>query len=619
MAGVLIRMKLAVLRNSMTGGAAAWMITGGVLGLLSAAATIALTFTGRGVRGDLLACALAIWTLGWVAGPLLGGSAVLRGDHFALVPISRRRLATGLLGAAFAGVTTLVTAVAFTSLIAYGLRLGARAALTAVSAATLLLIFVVLLSRVAHTLLGTVARSRTGAAITGVLLGGLLTATQSGWMVVVGLVSSDVLDDGFPTGFSTVLRAVPSGWGVVAVEAAGQGDSVRAAGALAGLAGLIALLWLAFVASLGRPRRRRLTIRGSAHGGAPARGVFAGPTGAVFRKELRTWFRDPQQWTAVALPVSWALLTVLLPLTFDAWLQLPWVAPAIALFAIPSLGNLYGRDGTALWLTLTTASQRADVRGRQWAYLVVVGPIAVVLGIGFTLWSGHLWTWPWIAATVPALLGGGAGLIAYASVAAMVPGPDAHQRPDNPLERADTTGPAQVLFWLGLLPAVPAFAVVLLGEWLDSTALRWAGAPVGLATGIALAWWLGHAAVTRLTARGPEMLSHLRTGHAPAATEPAPGPAPAPAPGQGERPAGATVASLVGGTLLLFPQGLVPLVFLLAGVDAKVWFLAMYLPVGWGLALAALCTLTGALLLARAVRLLRGKPQRAQPTSPPPK
>lgn len=44
MAGVLIRMKLRLIRNSMTGGKAVWMVTGAILGLMFAAATVALAF-----------------------------------------------------------------------------------------------------------------------------------------------------------------------------------------------------------------------------------------------------------------------------------------------------------------------------------------------------------------------------------------------------------------------------------------------------------------------------------------------------------------------------------------------------------------------------------------------
>lgn len=160
MAGVLIRMKLRLIRNSMTGGKAVWMVTGAILGLMFAAATVALAFVRLdtpGLVSDLLAVTFLIWTLGWMVGPLWGGSAVLRNDHFALLPLPRRGLALGLLAAAFVGITTVVTALAFLGLVVHGIRSGLGPALVSVPAAAAQLVFVVLLSRVTHALFGAVA------------------------------------------------------------------------------------------------------------------------------------------------------------------------------------------------------------------------------------------------------------------------------------------------------------------------------------------------------------------------------------------------------------------------------------------------------------------------------
>ncbi|MBW6435122.1 hypothetical protein KZ829_15380 [Actinoplanes hulinensis] len=595
MAGVLIRMKLAVIKNSMTGGRAAWMLVGAVFGLLFAAATIWLTLVdvpNEKVLGDLLACVFVMWTLGWLIGPLWGGSAVLRADHFALLPMPRRKLAVGLLGAAFVGVTTAVTAVGFLALVTYGARQGFVPALVAVPAAALQLVFVVLLSRVAYALFGMVAASRVGAAVTGLLFAAMLVLTQSGWMIVVAIMYSDVLTTGFSSTMTTTLRGIPSSWGVVAVDAAGRGDWPLAFAASAGLAVLCGLLLLIWSVELGNPRHGRVTIRGSADQPPAAGGLLAGPTGTVVRKELRTWLRDPLRTTTAIVPIIWALGTVLLPLTFDARLLLPWAGPALALFAITSACNLYSQDGTALWQTLTIGTERADIRGRQWAYLIVFAPPTILLSVGFTWWSGYTWTWPWVAAIVPALLGGGAGLIVYSSVFGMVPGPDAHKRPSNPLERADTTGQSNVLFWVGMLPAVPAVAVVLLGERLDVLWLAWAGLVVSAVTGVLAGRWLGTLAIGRLITHGPEMLHTMRTGRAAAARK-----------AETSKQGGA-INGLYWtlGAILLIPQGLIPLVFILTGVDTKSWFLAMYLPPAYGIAAAVISMLGGVYLLARALR-----------------
>ncbi|MFI5837843.1 hypothetical protein ACIA5A_29615 [Micromonospora sp. NPDC051300] len=595
MAGVLIRMKLSIIRNSMTGGRAAWMLVGAVLGLLFAAATVWLSLVdlpNDDVLGDLLAGVFGMWTLGWLIGPLWGGSAVLRADHFTLLPVPRRRLAVGLLGAAFVGITTTVTALGFVALITYAARQGLGPALLAAPVAALQLVFVVLLSRVVHALFGVVAASRLGAAVTGVLFAAMLVLTQSGWMIVVAVMYSDVLETGFSHLTTVVLRAIPSSWGVVAVDAAGRGDWPLALAAPAGLALLCALLLLVWSVELGTPRRARVTVRGSAGRAPVGGGPLAGTTGAVVRKELRTWWRDPLRTTTAVVPVVWALGTVLLPLTFDARILLPWAGPAVALFAITSACNLYGQDGTALWQTLTTGTERADVRGRQWAYLLVFAPPAVVLGVACTWWSGLAWTWPWVAAAVPALLGGGAGLIVHSSVFGLVPGPDAHKRPSNPLERADTTGRSNVLFWVGLLPPAPALALVYLGTRLDLAWLTWAGVPAGVLTGVAVAWALGAAAARKLGADGSDLLHTMRTGR-PAVVRTAAGVA----------RRGGTVEGLSWGlgSILLIPQGIVPLVFILSGIRARSWFLAMYVRPALGVPIAVASILAGVTLYARAL------------------
>jgi ABC-2 type transport system permease protein len=54
-----------------------------------------------------------------------------------------------------------------------------------------------------------------------------------------------------------------------------------------------------------------------------------------------------------------------------------------------------GMDGTALWLTLLIpAAERNDVRGRQRAFLILLGPVVTVAAIVLTALAGPGWTWP---------------------------------------------------------------------------------------------------------------------------------------------------------------------------------------------------------------------------------
>ena len=198
--------------------------------------------------------------------------------------------------------------------------------------------------------------------------------------------------------------------------------------------------------------------------------------------------------------------------------------------------------------------------------------------------------------------GGGVGLAAYTSVLALSPGADAHKRPDNPLEQGDTPWQSQVLFWVALLPPVPAVGVVVLGTVYDNAVLLWAGGPVSLATGVLLGWWLGRLAIDRLRRRGPELLHLMQTGHPP--REPAAAvSADVPAVELTRRDRYVAVLSWVLGPICLVPQGLVPVVVLLAGADLQLWFLALHAPDPLRWPVAVLMILLGAVLLRTAIQL----------------
>jgi mannose-6-phosphate isomerase-like protein (cupin superfamily) len=456
-AGVLtlVRLKLTLLRRSMTGSRGDWMVAGAVVGTGLAVSTIVLSALYRAspaILGDLLGVIYALWLAGWIVGPVWGGAPLVRAEHFALIPVPPRRLAVGLLGTAFAGITTAVTLLAFISLVVFGARLGVLPALVAVPVVVLQLVLVVLLSRLAVTVFGQVARSRIGSAVVGVLVAGLLILSQSGWMLAVAVRTSGLLSTGVTPAFATLVRALPSGWGLYAVEAAGRSDWLTAVGVLAGLAAAIALL-LAWSWKLGSPRAARATIRGARRVRIRRAGPLSGAVGAVAVKELRTWWRDPLRVQTIAVSLPWALGTCLLPLTFGSKVLLPWAGPAMALTAVTSSVNLYGQDGTALWLTLVIpGAERNDVHGRQRASLFLFGPVVTVAAVALTALAGPAWTWPWVLALTPALFGDGIGLLAWMSIAALAPSPDPHCRPDNPMDNAGGTGPTYVMFWVALLP-----------------------------------------------------------------------------------------------------------------------------------------------------------------------
>ena len=79
MAGVLIRMKIAILRHAWRGGQSSMLWTGATLGVLLALGTMSAAVSapiGRAI--DTLAIAFGLWAVGWMMLPLIGGSGATR-------------------------------------------------------------------------------------------------------------------------------------------------------------------------------------------------------------------------------------------------------------------------------------------------------------------------------------------------------------------------------------------------------------------------------------------------------------------------------------------------------------------------------------------------------------
>ncbi|MER5324512.1 hypothetical protein [Streptosporangium roseum] len=563
MAHVMIRMRLAVLRHSMRGDRATTLVSGVLAGLLLAVGTIVVAV----LWPALLPPALAGWLIGWLFGPVLigGGDESLRPEYFAMIPATPRRRAAALLAGAFAGPAPAVTFVALLSLPVYGWRFGPLGVLAGLTAAVITLVTLVVVSRVVVALLALFVRSRATAAAAGLAMGSALALCGNGWAPVVAFGAGDNLSwaDG-------LLRVLPSGWGVAAVESSWP----VALGILAANGAVVVLLLSVWAALLSRrvvSAARGVPVRR----GLPRPFPMVGGARAVVAKELRAWWRDLVRIQLLSIAFSYALVFPLLLVTLDSWIMVPFTGLIAAVMAAGTSANMYGTDGTALWLTLMTpGAERTDVRGRQLAWLLAVGPPAVLLSLAGTAVSGESWAWPWVLGLLPAVLGGAAGLIVLVAVTSLVPGTDPHKRGGNPLSTGADEGAETGLVWLMLVAvpatALPAAAAILLEPW--------AGVPVGLASGALSVWGLGKLAHRKLESAGPELLNLMKHG-----------PAPTPARGQGKMVTSdlplkhriAVTCCYCVAWLPLFPQGLAPMVFKILGVRDPVWFLALHLPEAW--------------------------------------
>ena len=620
MVGAMIRMNMAMQRNTLSGARVLWAIIGFAL----AVGTLALSLVGvadPAISVDLLAAAFAAWTVILALAPVFGGGGGgIRPEHFALLPISPRRLATGLLGAAMVGMAPAVALVAFAALPMHGFRLGVVPGLAGTVALLLQLVLVVLLARVVYGLMGAAMQTRLGMELVAVLFALFLALVSVGWFVlepVFGQIDR-VLAEGWPPAVSILFRVLPSGWGLVAVDAAARADWAVAAGASLGLMALIGGLLLGWASLLGRGTASRPASyysRYSSPLGAAAlhRRLSSTRVGAVVSRELYAWTRDP--WRALELRIAlWTgLLIGVIPLMIG-WVEfLPYVGVIIVIMGGAVSGNLYALDGSALWQTLLTpGAERVDVRGRQWAWLLIFAPVSLAATVVFTMLSGQDWVWPLVLSVLPAVLGGAAGLVPLFSVRFPSPGIDPQLR-RNPMDSSgDTLAEIFIMPVLIAVIAAPAAGIVGAGLMMDDPVLQWAGVPVGACTGVLFAWWLGRSAYLRLEARGPELLSLLLKGRA--------GPAKSGEESPSEKawralPLREKVIVWICGGLFWVPlslQGIIPIVMKLNGSEERSWFLAFYLPAAfhWPAIIAMIAL--GLAMLAIAIQLPRMRSQQQQ-------
>ncbi|MEW9528448.1 hypothetical protein [Microbispora sp. NPDC049125] len=594
--GVLIQMKVRMIAHSMNGTRASGMILGGLAGLVLAAGTIILAGSGvvaPALRADLTAAVFAVWLFGWLLGPIYtgGGDESLRPEQFALVPWHPAKLAIGLLCTAFAGVPPLISLVAFSALAVHAAGFGLAALAVSIPAVVLQLVLVIVLSRLMIALLGRAIRSRASAILAALVNSFMNAVLNQSWVLIWAAIELDLLNQGLPPAVSTVVRALPSGWGLVAVEAAGRGAWPLVAAALAGLLVLIAVALLGW--------SRMLVRRTTSRPLRPARPLASplpaeGTVSAVAAKELLTWSRDLMRTHLLYFSIFFGVLYTAAPLIIGWPGMLPYAGTLVVVMAAATSANLFGLDGTSLWLSLVHPGvERDEVRGRQIAWLIKVAPVAIVLTVAGLVLGGEAWTWPWALALLAATLGGGAGLIVLVSVYLLVPVPEPSKRGGNPLEAGNIFGLVLLMLLLTPVTALPAVGVAVLGQALGLPVVLWAAVPVGGVTGALLAGWFGRLAYRRLRAQGPELLSRMRGG----AGEP------------GVRPAYGQRVKLPPRTnalvtflwifcwIPLFPQGLVPLYMIFTDSPSKLWFLALHVPSPYQIPIAVAMSVLGFAML----------------------
>ncbi|MFB6588341.1 hypothetical protein ACFCVQ_22325 [Bacillus thuringiensis] len=520
MVNVLIQMKLSILKHSMNRGSAVLFIMTGLVGLLLAIGTILLfSFypTEQTISKSILYVTFAIWTLGWIIGPMLtGGDGILRPEYFVLLPLNSYKLARMLLGVTFIGVGPLVSFLAFIGLLIYAARISIYATVVAVPAIILQLVFVVLLSKVIVSIMGEAMKSRVGMEMGAMFIGFIIAFLNVGWYALP-VINRIIFND------TVLLYVMPSSWTILAVEYASQSNWLLTSvflSAITILCGILLFIWTTLLTrSTVRDSKKIKSEITNKHYRKVFKIFFETKIGAIITKELKSWGKDPQRGRFLRMGIWIGVFYGIIVTIADIPYLMPWVGVIMIVFTSMFACNLYGFDGSALWLTLVTpGAERIDVRGRQLAWLIAIGPVAILTTIIFTFTSGLTYVYPWVFAVVPALLGGAVGLIVLFSIVNLIPITDPHRRGRGTIISGDDMNASKVFIttWFMLLmvlvTTIPSLLVVWLGTSLHIQFIQWLGVPTGVCTGVLLAWLFGRIAYKKLERNGPELLFEMKSG-----------------------------------------------------------------------------------------------------------
>jgi len=514
----LVRLRLAMQRHSPS-----WKRKlGFALGAVAAALTWAAVFLAEpSARGDVVGLVLALWFVGWLIGPILSsGAAVLRPEYFSLLPIRPLALGTGLLMSSFVGVGTLVTSAGLLALIGYGALTGGLAgAIVAVPVALLYLVLVVSLSRAVYAILGAAMRSGLGTEIAAIQFGLLIASMFAGWLIISPVLTAVpvFLRDGFAglPAVGDVVAASPAGWPLRAIDAAAAGDGAGVLQWLGILFAVTALVAGTAIAMLRPQLGNRTRNRSRRRRGAAGRPLLPETRfGAILRKEIRTWWRDPWRSLEIRSGVWFGIFLSAFALIAGVPELAALAGVAMALLVALSGSNLYGQDGTALWQLVVSEHPdaiRADIRGRQASLILMFAPPAVLLSVVMIAVTARYDLALPVLAGLVAGFGTASGVALLMSVVGVTPGVEP-QRRINPTDAGENGIVLQIALWVSVLLLTPTLALVAIAVlspsvpgWLPFLTLAVAAVNGGLV------WWgFGNLAIRRLGGHLTETFGRLR-------------------------------------------------------------------------------------------------------------
>ncbi|MEU3456668.1 ABC transporter permease [Micromonospora sp. NPDC006766] len=537
-----VRLKLRVLGNNFRGQAwrIALFIVGVVVGLWAATGGFfALAAPGLTdePRYALMVAAFGggLLVLGWLLLPLVffGVDETLDPARFALLPLSRRTLVTGLYAAALVSVPVLATLIAVAGLVVTAGALGGwAAALVAAVGAVAGVLLCVAAARAVTSAFATMLRSRRVRDLAAVLLAVL--AALLGPLQIMVIAAVNRADWDRLTGAARVVGWTPFGapWtaGIDVAEGRAWAAAVKLLITVLTVGSL--LYWwsrslesaMVGAASAGPARKQRGTVGGAVAQLFPRVVGWARRDrfGALVARECRYWWRDARRRAnLITIAVVGIFVPVMVNLGgagfaisaeegFSVTGEQSSVLVSLSMvfvgvLASVTLANQFGFDGSAYAANVVAGVPgRLELRARMAAFSIYVVPMLGVVAIIVATVLGHP---GWLGAMAGALFAAyGAGLAINGFVSVL--GAYALPETSNPFAMNTGAGVAKSLFTLlsmiaSAVAAVPmVVAAALLGEaWL------WLALPVGLAYGLGAALLGAYLSGDALDRRQPELLA----------------------------------------------------------------------------------------------------------------
>ncbi|MDG4778219.1 ABC transporter permease [Micromonospora sp. WMMD961] len=538
-----VRLKLRVMGNNFRGQGwrIALFIGGAMLGLWFAASGFLLFalpgLTGEGQYAVLVAAAGGgLLVLGWLLLPLVffGVDETLDPARFALLPLPRRTLVTGLFAAALISVPVVAVLIATLGLVLTSWSLGGwSAGLVAVVGVVAGLLLCVAASRAVTSAFATMLRSRRVRDLAAVLLA--VVAALLGPLQIFGLAALREADWTGLTGAATVIGWTPLGapWtaGIDVAQGRVWAAPVKLLITVVALGALLAW-WSRSIESamVGAASGGKAPVRRGVAGGAVAQ-LFPRVAGwarrdrfgALVAREARYWWRDARRRAnLITIAVVGIFVPVMINVTggdFAAMNDEGFTAAAgdsspvvvtismvfVGVLAAVTLANQFGFDGSAYAANVVAGVPgRVELRARMTAFSLYVLPMLAVVAVVLSVLLGRP---GWIGLTTGSLVATyGAGLAVNSLVSVL----GAYSLPEtsNPFAMNSGAGLTKgLLTLLAMLTSAVAAVPMVVAAALLGDAWLWLALPVGAAYGLGAALLGAYLAGDVLDRRLPELLA----------------------------------------------------------------------------------------------------------------